>query len=231
MGKRDEIRKQRESQKRRTRLLVVLGIIVFAVLIVTGIALPVIKANLAPLGAIQVPIPSPRPMADRLSMGDPAAPIVVEEYSDFQCPYCKEFSTTFEPAIVKDYVATGKVYFKYIPFTVIGTESDDAAQAAYCAADQNKFWEYHDILFANQTGENIGDFSGKRLAAFAEKLGLNLNDFNSCYTSGKYTAQLKQNMDAGRLVKVDGTPSFYVNGNKVDPPKVYQTITDILAAK
>lgn len=231
MGKREEIRKQRELQKRRTKLLVVLGIVVLAVLIVSVIALPAIKAGMAPLGTIQVPVSSPRPMADGLSMGDPAAPVVVEEYSDFQCPYCMEFSTTYEPAIVKDYVATGKVYFKYIPFTVIGTESDDAAQAAYCAAEQNKFWEYHDILFANQTGENIGDFSGKRLAAFAEKLGLNLNDFNTCYSSGKYASQLKENMDAGRLVKVDGTPSFYVNGIKVDPREVYQSITDTLAAK
>ncbi len=231
MGKREEIRKQREIQKRRTRIMVILGIIIFAVLIVSAIAIPMIKANTTPVGTIQVPAQSPRPMANGLSMGDPSAPVVVEEYSDFQCPYCKKFSTDFEPAIITDFIATGKVYFKYIPFHIIGAESDAAAEAAYCAGDQNKFWEYHDILFANQTGENIGDFSDKRLAAFAEKLNLNMTDFNSCYKSGKYLKQLKLNQDAGTLAKVDGTPSFYVNGKKVNPDQVYQTIADLLATK
>jgi protein-disulfide isomerase len=231
MGKKDEIRKQREQQKRRTRIMVILGIVIFAVLIVSAVALPVIKANMAPLGTIQVPAQNPRPLANGLSMGDPAAPVIVEEYSDFQCPYCKQFSTDYEPAIVNDFITSGKVYFKYIPFHLIGAESDAAAQAAYCAGDQNKFWEYHDILFANQTGENIGDFSDRRLTAFAEKLGLNMADFNSCYKSGKYLKQLKLNNDAGTLAKVDGTPSFYVNGKKVDPGSVYQTIAGLLATK
>lgn len=231
MGKREEIRKQRESQKRRTSLLILLGIIVLAFLIVAAIAIPMIKASTAPIGDIQIPVLNPRPMANGLSMGDPAAPVKVVEYSDYQCPYCKQFSTDFEPAIVKDFVATGKVYFTYIPYRVIGPESDAAALAAYCASDQNKFWEYHDILFANQTAENQGDFTDRRLLAFAEKIGLNMNDFKSCYSSGKYRDQLKLNMDAGTQAQVDGTPSLYVNGKKVDPNTVYQTIADILAGK
>lgn len=231
MGKREEIRKQREMEKRRTQLLIIGGIIVLALIIVSAIVIPIIRANSAPLGEVVVPAINPRPMANGLSMGNASAPVVVQEFSDFQCPYCKKFSTDYEAAIVTDFVATGKVLFKYIPYRVIGAESDSAAEAAYCAGEQNKFWEFHDILFANQTAENAGDFTDRRLSAFAEKLGVNLSDFNTCYKSGKYLTQLKQNMDLGTQLKVDGTPSFYVNGNKVNPGDVYQTIANILAGK
>ena len=229
MSKRKEIRRSRENQKRKTRLLIAGGISIFAILLVAAITIPIIRANNAPIGTIIVPPLNPRPFADGLAMGDPNAPIVVEEYSDFQCPFCKKFSDELEPPIVKDFIETGKVLFKYIPFRVIGSESDAAASAAYCAAEQNKFWEYHDILFANHTGEQVGDFTDKRLLAFAEKIGLNYDEFRTCYTSEKYFKQLNDNMIEGTKAKVDGTPAIFVNGIKVDTVNVYQTISDLLA--
>jgi protein-disulfide isomerase len=228
MTKKDENRKQREMQKKRTRILVVAGIVVFAILIVLVVALPQLKAKSIPLGAIQIPDSITRPAVNGLSMGDPKAPILVEVYSDFQCPFCKKFTAEVEPGIVKDFVATGKVYYKYIPYRVIGPESDAAASAAYCAGDQNKFWEYHDILFANQTGEEVGDFTDKRLLAFADKIGLDITSFKTCYTSNKYINQLQLDMNAGIKVKVDGTPSIYVNHVKVTPDKVYSAIAELL---
>jgi protein-disulfide isomerase len=228
MSKKDEIRKQREMQKKRTGILVVAGIVVIAVIIVLAITLPQLKANSVPIGNIQIPGQVTRPTVNGLTMGDPKAPVLVEVYSDFQCPYCKKFSAEVEPGIVKDFVATGKVYYKYIPYKVIGPESDAAASAAYCAGDQNKFWEYHDILFANQTGEEVGDFTDKRLLAFAEKIGLDINSFKTCYTSNKYINQLQLDMNEGIKVKVDGTPSIYVNQTKVTPDKVYSAIAELL---
>jgi protein-disulfide isomerase len=228
MSKKDEILKQREMQKKRSRIYIVAGIVVIAILIVLAVALPQLKANSAPIGAIKLPDPVSRPTVNGLTMGDPKAPIVVEVYSDFQCPFCKKFTSEVEPGIVKDFVATGKVYYKYIPYRVIGPESDSAASAAYCAGDQNKFWEYHDILFANQTGEEVGDFTDNRLLAFAEKIGLDTASFKACYTSNKYINQLQQDMDAGIKVKVDGTPSIYVNHTKVEPDKVYNVIAELL---
>jgi protein-disulfide isomerase len=87
------------------------------------------------------------------------APVVLVEFSDFQCPYCKKFTDEIEPAIMRDFVSTGKVLFKYVPYSFLddnspGRESKNAAEAAYCAGDQGKFWEYHDMLFTNQGGEN-----------------------------------------------------------------------------
>ena len=231
MGKREEIRRQRTTVKRREKLLIILGIVVFAILLVASITIPLINSNNAVIGDIQIPDESPRPMANGMTMGDPIAPVVVEEYSDFQCPYCKLFSTEYEPAIVSDYIATGKVFYKYIPFRVIGEESDKAASAAYCAADQNKFWEFHDILFANQTAENKGDFTDKRLFLMGEKIDLNMEEFRICYNSKQHFGQLKADQATGVNALVDGTPSFYVNGLKVNPSEVHQAIADALGGK
>ena len=228
MTKKEEIRKQREMQKKRNRILVVAGIVVFAILLVLAVTLPQLKANSVPIGTIKLPDPITRPNVNGLTMGDSKAPIVLEVYSDFQCPFCKKFTAEIEPGIVKDFVATGRVYYKYIPYRVIGPESDAAASAAYCAGDQNKFWEYHDILFANQTGEEVGDFSDKRLLAYAEKIGLDTARFNTCYTSNKYINQLQLDMNSGKQAKVDGTPSIYVNHTKVDPDKLYDSIAELL---
>ena len=104
-----------------------------------------------------------RPQAQGLSMGDPNAPVKVEEYGDFQCPACRIFHESQEGQLIEKYIKTGLVYFTYTPFSFIGDESVKAAEAAYCAADQGKFWEYHDMLYANQTAENKGDFADSRL--------------------------------------------------------------------
>jgi protein-disulfide isomerase len=216
MTKKDENHKQREMQKKRTRILVVAGIVVFAILIVLVVALPQLKANSIPVGNIQIPDPITRPVVNGLTMGDPKAPILDEVYSDFQCPFCKKFAAEVEPGIVKDFVATGKVYYKYIPYRVIGPESDAAASAAYCAGDQNKFCE------------EVGDFTDKRLLAFADNIGLDITSFKTCYTTNKYINQLQLDLNAGIKVKVDGTPSIYVNHVKVTPDKVYSAIAELL---
>ena len=97
-----------------------------------------------------------RPETNGLTMGNPEAKIVVEEFSDFQCIACYRFWTNFEPEFIEKYVATGDVLFKYVPFSFIGNESFQAAEAAYCAEEQGRFWDYHDMLFLNWNGENAG---------------------------------------------------------------------------
>jgi protein-disulfide isomerase len=90
------------------------------------------------------------------------------------------------------------------------TESQDAALAAYCAGDQGKFWEMHDALFANVLGEDAGSFTDRRLQAIAEKVGLNMDEFNSCYSSGKYVERVQQDLKDGQAAKINGTPGFLV---------------------
>ena len=208
MSKRQVMREKRRRQETTQRLLVI-GVIVIGALLV---AFALIYPSLKPIGDITAVRPDPRPMADNNAMGDPTAPIRLEEFSDYQCPYCARFYEETEAQIVDAYVATGKVYFLYRSFgNFIGPELQAAAEAAYCAGDQNKYWEYHDILMANQTGENVGAYTDKRLQAFAEELALDMNAFNSCFDSNQYAQRVQQDFVDGKAAGVTGTPAFLIS--------------------
>ncbi len=228
MSKREEIRKKRAAQERRHMILLIGGSTLFAIMVVGALVLPSIIANSRPVGDIAMPAAHDHPNPNGLFMGDPNAPVKVVEYSDFQCPYCKLFADGSEQDIVRDFISQGLVYFEYRPFTVIGSESDASALAAYCAADQNKFWEYHDILFANITGEQVGDFYDNRLYAFAEKIGLDMDSFKSCYKSQKFNQQLEEHRKAGVADGIEGTPAIYINGINISPTNAYQAIKNLL---
>jgi protein-disulfide isomerase len=111
-----------------------------------------------------------------------------------------------------NYVNKGNVRFGYWNFAFLGEESTWAAEAAECAADQNKFWEYHDKLFASQNGENQGAFAKANLKQFASELGLDSGAFNECLDSGKHTEQVKTDTATAQQIGVQSTPSFLVNG-------------------
>jgi protein-disulfide isomerase len=232
MSKRQELRAKRAQQERTQRILIIAGVVVIAIAIVMLVALPSIRESLQPEGTITEHKPMNRPQVKFNGMGDPNAPVKIIEYSDFQCPYCGQFTLNTEQQLIDAYIVTGKVYFEYHSFGVfIGEESGRAAEAAYCAGDQNKFWEMHDIIFANQTGENVGAYTDKRLTAFAKKLGLEMGAFNDCFTSGKYADQVKQDGVEGRQAGVKATPSFTINGKLVEgaqPFSAFQTEIDAL---
>jgi protein-disulfide isomerase len=207
MSKRQAMRAKRESQARMQRLGVIAIIVVGALLVAAALIYP----NLKPVGAIENPDPGEHPMANDNAMGDPNAPIMIEEFSDFQCPYCARFHEETEWQIANSYVADGTVYLVYRSFgDFIGPESKAAAEASYCAGDQDKFWEYHNILFANQTGENVGAYTDRRLQAFAEALSLDMNAFNSCFSSGKFSDRVNQDRVDGTAAGVTGTPAFSI---------------------
>jgi protein-disulfide isomerase len=219
MSKRKEIREKRR-QLHRNRRLITIGVVIVGALLV---AFALIYPNLKPVGAFKTAAPTEHPMADGNAMGDPNAPVKIVEYSDFQCPYCAQFHQQTEPQIVESYVKTGKVYFVYRSMgNFIGdnlekyngisdSESLDAAEAAYCAGDQNKFWEYHDILFANHTGEGAGDFTSRRLLAFAEAIGLDMNQFRTCFSNTTYRQRVLQDETDGSAAGVTGTPAFVLS--------------------
>ena len=207
LSKRQVMREKRQRQAQIQRLGMI-GIIVAGALL---IAFALIYPNLKPVGDIAAPDPGEHPMANDNAMGDPNAPIKIEEFSDFQCPYCARFHEETEWQIANSYVADGTVYMVYRSFgDFIGPESKAAAEAAYCAGDQDKFWEYHNILFANQTGENVGAYSDRRLQAFAEALSLDMDTFNSCVSSGKYSDRVNQDKVDGTAAGVTGTPAFVI---------------------
>lgn len=208
MSKREDLRRQRQSSERRNKFLIILGIAIIAVLV----AVIIITSQLNSIGKIVSITPEVRPQSQGMTMGNSNAPVKMDIYSDFQCPACKRLAENVEPGLVENYVKTGKLLITYHPFKVIGPESDAAAEAAYCAADQNKFWDFHDILYANWTGENVGDFSTKRLKAYAENLKLDMTAFNQCLDNGKYKNQISEDQKAGDTIPLSFTPSVFING-------------------
>lgn len=143
------------------------------------------------------------------AMGDPNAPVVIEEFSDFQCPYCRQFALQTMPLIIENYVETGKVYFVYRTLgDWLGPESQLAAEGAYCAGDQGKFWQYHDALFANQGKVS---FSASNLLQMAEAMNLDMDAFASCVQDYTYREQVNQDLQEGLRAGVRGTPTFFIN--------------------
>ena len=166
---------------------------------------------------------------DDFVLGNPAAKVVLIEYGDFQCPFCGRFSQTAERQIIETYVKTGKAAFIWRDFAFLGEESFRAAEAARCAGEQGKFWDYHDYLFNNQKGENEGAFADRNLKRFAKELKLDETKFNSCLDSGKFRKQVDATSNIGRSVGVSGTPATFVNGQLVSgaqPFAVFQKIID-----
>ncbi len=128
------------------------------------------------------------------------------------------------------YVKTGVVRFGYMNLAFLGDESQWAGEAAECADEQGKFWEYHDKLFASQNGENQGTFAKDKLKGFAVDLGLDTTKFNSCLDSGKYTKVVQDETYLAGSIGVQSTPTFLVNTTPVTGAQPFDTFSKIIEA-
>jgi len=139
------------------------------------------------------------------SIGPKDAPITIVEFTDFQCPYCKASEATVKQVQAK---YGNKVRLVHMDFPLsFHAHAMDAANAARCANDQNKFWPYRDSVFANQ-----GKLTPTDLKAAAKTLGMNTTQFNECFDKGKHIEEIKKDQLAGEQVGVDGTPGFFIDG-------------------
>ncbi len=172
----------------------------------------------APTGPVKVDI------GDSPTLGNANAPVKIIEFADFQCPFCKRYFDQNESSIIKDYVNTGKAVFVWKDYAFLGQESTWAAEAARCAKDQGKFWQYHDYLYAHQGQENSGTFTKSKLEGFAASLGLNTAQFNSCLNSDKYASDVQKEQQYGSSVGVQGTPATFINGVLVSGAVPYATL-------
>lgn len=164
-------------------------------------------------------MPTARPSAvatNGMVYGEPGATVTVTEYLDFQCPVCLRAGLTVLAEIEQKYVETGQAKLQVKPIAILGDESVAATEAAHCAADQGRFWPYHDVLFANQGAENDGGFNDSRLKEFASRVGLDTASFNTCLDSGTYESGVKSDTQAAKDLGVKGTPTIFVNGTKVE---------------
>ena len=148
--------------------------------------------------------------------GSHTAPVVMIDFSDFACPYCAEFSLKTYPALEEEYIRTGKVFFKYVPF-IMGsfTHAREATRAAECAADQDRFWPMLDRVYGAQREWKQARDPVPILAALAAAEGLDTSRFGECYQSGRTDVRTARATRAADDVGVRVSPSFVVNGHPV----------------
>ncbi len=154
-------------------------------------------------------------------LGDSNAPITLVEFGDYQCHYCHVFFDSIEGDIIKNYVETGKVKIIFKDYNIIGEDSVKASQGAHCANDQGMFWEYHDILYSNWTGENNGWASGTNLTNFAEEIGLDMNKWTECMMQQKHSQIILSSNEDARALELTGTPAFFVINSEGGVSKLF----------
>jgi protein-disulfide isomerase len=216
MSKREQLRQRRQAERKRTILT---GVIIIAGVALVITALVIFRTQAAISGIVVPDFYNYPEQTEGTTMGDPDAPVQVVEFADFQCSACDYFHDETLAQLIDNYVQTGEVYYVYRNFPVIDSqtarkESYAAALASYCAAEQDKFWEYHDMLFANRIGENAGSFTTARLEAIADTLNLD-SSFDRCLADERYLDRLNEDIQLGRSSGVNSTPSFLINGKLV----------------
>ena len=142
--------------------------------------------------------------------GDPNAPITLVEFGDYQCHYCNVFFETIEGDIITNYVETGKVKIIFKDYNIIGSDSVNASHGAHCAKDQGMFWEYHDILYSNWTGENNGWASPENLIFFAEEINLDMDQWVKCMDEKPHSKTILTSNEDAKKLQLTGTPAFFV---------------------
>lgn len=166
-------------------------------------------------------------------LGSDSAPITIVEFGDYQCFYCNKFFHETEDQINENYIKTGKAKLIFKDFTIIGSDSVVAAHASHCANEQGKFWEYHDNLYKNWSGENNGWASADNQFKFAKELGLDENAFTECMASEKYKQQIQASSNDAKTLGLTGTPAFFIIGPnnkiiKVPGAQPYDVFVNIL---
>lgn len=147
-------------------------------------------------------------------MGDPSAPITILEWGDYQCTFCYKFHQNTLDTIKQDFIETGKAKLVFKDFPLNGPDSILAAEAAYCAQDQEKYWQYHDEIYKNWKGERTGWITRESLDRFATSVNLDLDKFNMCLDEHKHLERVNQLHEFGKEIGIDATPSFLVFNNE-----------------
>ena len=155
--------------------------------------------------------------------GAEKAQVTIVKFEDFECPFCKNVQPALA-AVLKQYNGKVRVVHKDLPLEAIHPQAQLAAEAARCAGDQNKFWEYHDTLYAKAP-----KFAADALKAYAKDIGLDTAKFDQCLTSGKHKALVQKDLSEGAQLGLTGTPTFFINGREVSgalPVESFAAIID-----
>ncbi len=225
---------EHNNQKTILSAIILVGVLIAGAILLKDSKPPMPKKDT--VTGVPITTLSPVSSDDRVQ-GNKEASVTLVMYEDFQCPFCGAVFGSpanpelhqsliqrdptwapFIPGVMADYVSKGTVQFVYRDFAFLGPESVDAAEAARCAGDQGKFWEYHDYLYNHQNGENEGGFSNANLKSFAQTLALDTKSFNTCLDTKKYEQAVMDSKTEAARAGVTGTPKGFIlkDGNLVD---------------
>ena len=154
-------------------------------------------------------------LAQGMTKGDENAPVTIIEFGDFQCPACQQFATQSKPQVELAFVESGKAKFVYYDWPIIMAHPNAflAARASRCAADQDRYWEYHDNLYRNQVRWAPSTDPTDVFVGYAETLGLDEGEFESCLNSDRHAELVSANLELGNQLGVGGTPTILIEHN------------------
>lgn len=210
----------------------VIGIVVVVAVVIVANFMVNTPQNIVQqrFGSVDVTMGSP-------VFGSDSAPITIIEFGDYQCPQCDKWFKTIKPDIEEQYINTGKANLYFVDLAFFGPDSTNAAEATYCAGDQGKYWEFHNILYSNQQGINDGWASPDNLKSFASQMNLDRNLFDSCLDSDKYKNRVEKNVLEAKRNGASATPTFIIVGANGDqqtiegaqPFSVFRQVLDSMA--
>ena len=143
-------------------------------------------------------------------LGNTFSDITIVEFGDYQCTFCYKFHQNTLNQINEQYIKSGQVKYIYRDFPLNGNDSILASEASYCAGEQNRYWEYHDVLYNNWAGEKTGWINSNSLTEFAVEIDLNIFEFQQCLNGHKYYQQVIDNQNYAKSIGIDATPYFLI---------------------
>jgi protein-disulfide isomerase len=215
-NRREILRKKRINEKRQKGLKI--GLIILAVILIFGAAALLPKLILEQ---------STDGIGRGFPLGDPNAPVTVVQFSSYSCGFCKDFSERVEKDFISDYVDPGLVFYRYVNIPSSNEDSQNAAKASYCAADQKKFYDYKDYLYTNAS--SVDGFSLNSLISYANSAGLAIDEFQACLEASTYNDAFVEDFRYAQSIGVTGTPTFLVNGQLVSSIDLIPFVDSLLA--
>ena len=213
MSKREEIRTRRQQEQRRQQFGLLLLIGGISILLAAALIIP----SLTPVSGFVETTPQARPFEKGTAMGDPSAPVLLEVFEDFACPSCAQFVFNTESKLIEEYISTGLLRYEFKQSPFISQASYHAASASECAASQNRFWDYQEILFANQSGNSGSRFTERYFIAYAEYFGMDVERFQACLDSDQFQSKINADLLEGQERGITGTPAVFINGVQITP--------------
>lgn len=204
-----------QPSRSATSRWLLLGVIAAVVVVAVGLILLATQAT-------RTPVVATNRVGEGTAWGPADAPVKIVNFSDFGCSHCRDFALNQGQQLRAEYESSGKVRFEFRNFVLNWQTTADPANASQCAADQGRFWDYHDILFSQQ-GMSAQPFSRAALKQYAAQLGLDTAKFNPCVDNNQHADILARDGADGRALGVNATPTFFINGKKIEGAAPYAT--------